>query len=71
MKQAHSAASRVFPWSIEMAKLIILSLLAALLTACSNMPLSAEFGGVNAQDPVARQSASWFEWARANNGGPN
>jgi hypothetical protein len=54
-----------------MAKLITLALLAALLTACSSYPLSAEFGGVNAQDPVARASAGWLEWARANNGGPN
>jgi hypothetical protein len=54
-----------------MAKLITLSLLAALLTACASGPLSAEFGGVNAQDPRARESAMWFEWARANNGGPN
>ncbi|MDB5859531.1 MAG: hypothetical protein JWQ76_3220 [Ramlibacter sp.] len=54
-----------------MAKLITLSLLAALLTACSSFPLSAEFGGVNAKDPLARQSAQWLEWARANNGGPN
>jgi hypothetical protein len=54
-----------------MAKLIILTLLTALLTACANYPLSAELGGVNAQDPVARESARWLEWARANNGGPN
>jgi hypothetical protein len=54
-----------------LAKLTTLFLLAALLSACSSVPLSAELGGVNAQDPAARQSANWLEWARANDGGPN
>jgi hypothetical protein len=55
----------------KLAKLITLALLAALLTACSSYPLSAELGGVNAQDPIARENARWLDWARANNGGPN
>jgi hypothetical protein len=55
----------------KLPKLTTIFLLAALLSACSSVPLSAELGGVNAQDPVARESANWLEWARANNGGPN
>jgi hypothetical protein len=51
-----------------LAKLITLSLLAALLAGCASGPLSAELGGVNAQDPVARENARWFDWSRAHNG---
>jgi len=54
-----------------LAKLILLFLLAALFTGCSDVPLSDRLGGLNAKDPAARESAAWMDWARANNGGPN
>ena len=53
-----------------MFKLITSSLLAALLAGCAGTPPSDQLGGRNAKDERARESASWLEWARANNGGP-
>jgi hypothetical protein len=54
-----------------MMKLMTLSLLAALLSACSGMPMSGQAGGNSGEKSYAeRMSPEWLEWARANNGGP-
>jgi hypothetical protein len=55
-----------------MMKLMTLSLLAVLLSACSGMPMSGHAGtDGGGESYAARMSPSWFAWARANNGGPN
>jgi hypothetical protein len=55
-----------------MMKLMTLSLLAALLSACSDMPMSSQAGKNGGGESYAtRMSPEWDEWARENNGGPN
>jgi hypothetical protein len=55
-----------------MMKMMTVSLLAVLLSACSGMPIFGPTGMAGGAESYAVQmSPAWDEWARENNGGPN